>query len=291
MRHLAVLGPGLLGGSVALAARSFGGVDKVGLWARRSEVIPELTASNVADIVSNEIGEVVTNADLVVIATPVGALQGVMESALPFLSEGAVITDVCSVKGAVVEAADGVLSASTRNDVAFVGAHPMAGSELTGFANARADLFQGAACAITPGNSATAEAEKKIEDFWRSLGCRLSRMNPADHDKLVAKVSHLPHLVASALVQTVMSAESNAVELAGAGFRDTTRIAAGSPSMWTEILAENRDAVSSILDEHIRELGEVLVKLKENDDEWILGFLSEAKDNRAIFSAPAGQGD
>ena len=286
MRHLAVLGPGLLGGSVALAARSLGTLGKVGLWARRSEVLAELRASDVADVVSNDIGEVVANANLVVIATPVGALENVLEATLPFLAEGAVITDVCSVKMAVVKGADAVIADSSRDDVSFVGAHPMAGSELTGFANARADLFRGAACAITSGKSSTEPAEKIVEDFWCSLGCSLFRLDPSEHDNLVAAVSHLPHVIASALVQTVMSSDEQVVGLAGAGFRDTTRIAAGSPSMWAEILIENREAVSSILAEHVRGLEEVLTRLKGNDSEWLLRFLSDAKDNREMFADP-----
>ena len=287
MRHLAVLGPGLLGGSVALAARARGGVDKVSLWARRSEVLPELNSSNVADVVSNDICEVVRNADLVVIATPVGAVKGVLEMALPYLAEDALITDLCSVKRAVVATADAVIASSPRNDVAFVGAHPMAGSELTGFANARADLFAGAACVIAPGKSSNEDAEKRIGEFWRCLGCNLIRLDPEDHDVLVAKISHLPHLCASALVQTAMAGDVRAVELAGAGFRDTTRIAAGSPSMWTEILAENREAVSAILSEHIKQLGEVLAKLRENDTEGLSRFLNDAKNYRDTLPVPA----
>ena len=287
MRHLAVLGPGLLGGSVALAARACGVADKVGLWARRSEMLPELRSSNVADIVSNDICDVVSNADVIVIATPVGALKSVLDMALPYLAEDAVITDVCSVKGVVVETADVAIATAERNDVAFVGAHPMAGSELTGFSNARADLFSGAACAITPGKSSTAGAEKTVGEFWDCLGCNLISLDPADHDMLVAKISHVPHLCASALVQTAMADDMRAAQLAGTGFRDSTRIAMGSPAMWTEILGENREAVSEILSEHIKELGDVLAKLKENDNEGMGRFLNDAKNYRSALTAPS----
>ena len=287
MRHLAVLGPGLLGGSVALAARSCGVTDKVGLWARRSEVLHELRSSNVADVVSNDICEVVSNADLVVIATPVGALKSVLDMALPYLAKDAVITDVCSVKGVVVSTADVVIASAARNDVAFVGAHPMAGSELTGFSNARADLFSGAACAITPGKTTTEGAEKAVREFWTCLGCNLIGLDPEDHDALVAKISHLPHLCASALVQTAMAGDTRAVQLAGAGFRDSTRIAAGSPEMWTGILGENREAISAVLSEHIKELGEVLAKLQGNDNEGLSRFLDDAKNYRSALSVPS----
>ncbi|MCP4849494.1 MAG: prephenate dehydrogenase/arogenate dehydrogenase family protein [Verrucomicrobiaceae bacterium] len=280
MRHLAVLGPGLLGGSVALAARASGVTDKVSLWARRSEALGELRSSNVADIVSDDICDVVSNADLVVIATPVGALKGVLDMALPYLAEDAVITDVCSVKGVVVSTADERILLAKRQDVAFVGAHPMAGSELTGFSNARADLFSGAACAITPGESTTESAEKRVREFWGLLGCHLIGLEPDDHDALVAKISHLPHLCASALVQTAVAGDTRAVELAGAGFRDSTRIALGSPAMWTEILGENREAVSEVLSEHIKELAEVLEILRGNDNEGLSRFLEDAKNHR-----------
>ncbi len=289
MRHLAVLGPGLLGGSVALAARACGVADKVSLWARRSEVLPELRSSNVADIVSNDICDVVSNADLVVIATPVGALKSVMDMALPYLTGDTVITDVCSVKGVVVSTADEVIASAARNDIAFVGAHPMAGSELTGFSNARADLFSGAACAITPGSTTTACAEKRVRKFWGDLGCNLIGLEPKDHDALVARISHLPHLCASALVQTAMAGETRAGELAGAGFRDSTRIALGAPEMWTEILGENREAVSEALSGHIKDLGQVLEKLQGNDNAGLSRFLEDAKNYRATISVPSAK--
>ncbi|MFP6874525.1 MAG: prephenate dehydrogenase/arogenate dehydrogenase family protein [Verrucomicrobiales bacterium] len=289
MRHLAVLGPGLLGGSVALAARACGVVDKVGLWARRSEALPELRSGNVADLVSNDISDVLRDADLVVIATPVGALGGLLDMALPHLAEDAVITDVCSVKGAVVAAADAALASASRKDIAFVGAHPMAGSELTGFAHARADLFSGTACAITPGSSSTAAGEQRVSEFWSRLGCKLIKLDPDHHDVLVAKISHLPHLCACALVQTAMVEDTAAAQLAGPGFRDTTRIAAGAPAMWTEILTENRAAVSGALREHINQLGEVLAKLQEPDDEGLQRFLSDSRDHRAELPPSSGK--
>lgn len=288
MRHLAVLGPGLLGGSVALAARACGAVDRVGLWARRGEALPELRAGKVADLVSNDISDVLRDADLVVIATPVGALVDLLDMALPHLAENAVITDVCSVKGAVVAAADAALASASRKDVAFVGAHPMAGSELTGFAHARADLFSGAACAITPGSSSTASGEQRVSEFWSSLGCKLIKLDADHHDVLVAKISHLPHLCASALVQTAMAEDTAAVKLAGPGFRDTTRIAAGAPEMWTEILTQNREAVSGVLREHINHLDAVLAKLQENDNEGLYRFLNDARNHRAELPPPSG---
>ena len=281
MRRLAVLGPGLLGGSVALAARQRGLAGQVALWARRAEAVDEIRASGSIEIVSDQVDEVVEGADLVVLATPVGALPALLREILPMLQAGAAITDLCSVKGTAVEIADAAIAESGRGDISFVGAHPMAGSEQTGFAYADASLFEHSACAITPGATSSKEASALVEGFWADLGCRTVLTSAAEHDSAVARVSHVPHLAASALVLSAIDDEADAGRLIGPGFRDTTRVASGAPGMWTEILAENREAVCDALGCYIDQLGEVLAKLRDMDNEGLRQFLVAAKDRRA----------
>ena len=290
LRRLAVLGPGLLGGSVALAARERGLADEVALWARRAEAVRALSAAGAADVVSSDLSEVVCEAELLVVATPVGALEDLLRKALPLLPEGAVVTDLCSVKAAVEVAAEAALTATGRDDLAFVGAHPMAGSDRTGFSHARANLFEGARCALTPGVHSTTGAISTVDRFWRALGCETLHLEPAEHDRLVARVSHVPHLAASALVNAALGESADAGRLVGPGFRDSTRIAAGAPDMWAEIVAENREAVAEALEGYISELGEMLAKLRDLDNEGVRQLLADAQVRRAAVFPPGDSG-
>ncbi len=273
-----------------MAVRERAVAREVTLWARRAEAIDELRRLDAADQVSGDLAEVVDGAELVVVATPVGALADLVERVLPALPEGGLVTDLCSVKAAAVRAADAAIAASGRGDVRFVGAHPMAGSDRTGFAHARADLFSGAPCAITPGATSDRAAVAAVGEFWTAVGCRTLELDPVEHDRLVARVSHLPHLAASVLVGASIGDQPGAGALAGPGFRDTTRVAAGSPEMWAEILAEHREEVSAALEAYIEDLGEVLAKLREMDNGGLHRLLAEARDQRATLYAPDGTG-
>jgi prephenate dehydrogenase len=275
---------------VALAARSRGVAGEVALWARRPEAVEALRSRAVAEVVSNDLSEVVDGAELVVLATPVGAVAGLLQEILPKLASGARVTDLCSVKAAVVAAADAAVTACGREDIAFVGAHPMAGSDRTGFEHARADLFVGAPCAITPGVCSDPEATVAVGEFWKSLGCVTLEMTAAEHDCRVARISHLPHIAASALVLASIGAQPEAADLAGPGFRDTTRVAAGAAGMWAEILGENRVEVASALESYIEELGEVLANLRDMDNGELHRFLDEARTRRSALYPAADSG-
>lgn len=279
MKRLAIYGPGLLGGSVALAARKHQAADRVALWARRSEAIAEIESSGLVDLVSNEHHEVLEDVDLVVLATPVGAISAILNAILPQLPKGAVITDLCSVKVPVAAIVAEALRSSGRDDLKFVGAHPMAGSDRTGFANASAGLFEGASCAIISDDpNADASAVALVRDFWAALGCHTIDLAATEHDRLVARISHLPHVAASALVRAGLS--DRAGELVGTGFKDSTRVAEGAPEMWTEILTENASEVAGALEDYIAELSEVLANLRRLDNERVLGFLADARQRR-----------
>lgn len=278
MKRLAILGPGLLGGSVALAARQRQAAETIALWARRPEAVAEIESAAAVDLASVELAPVLEGAELVVLATPVGAIEELLQKALPLLAPSAVITDLCSVKGAVQTLVAAALSASGRDDVHFVGAHPMAGSDQTGFANASAGLFEGAACAIVPPEKSAKHAVDFVREFWTGLGCQTVDLEALEHDLLVARISHLPHVAASALVRAGL--RGRAGELVGAGFRDTTRVASGAAPMWAEILSENRHGVSTALADYIAELTELLANLREMDNEEVLQFLTDARQRR-----------
>ena len=170
-------------------------------------------------------------------------MPSLAEKIAPALSNGATVTDVGSVKAAVVRRLEPILGGR------FVGSHPLAGSEQSGFDAARANLFEGAVCLVTPTASSSPESTRTVRNLWESVGCRLVEMSPERHDECVARVSHLPHAVAAALVNSISLRVPDAGALAGGGYRDTTRIAAASPAMWREILLENSAEMAAGLED------------------------------------------
>ena len=282
-QRIALIGPGLLGGSMGLALRALENAPEVRAWARRAETVELLLAKGCVDSASGDLAEVVADADLIVLATPVGAMANLAERivACPGFSSDAVITDVGSVKRSVVEMLEPIFSKSGRGR--FVGSHPMAGSEQAGVDAARVDLFQDAMCLLTPTAQTDARALAAVDSLWQALGMSTHRMPADEHDRAVARISHLPHLTAAVLVMAVVDGEATHVDLAGPGFRDSTRIASGLPEMWTEILMENRQAVASELRQLLEQLGETLAFLDKVDDEKLRCFLAEAKRRRDLF--------
>lgn len=278
MTKLAVIGPGLLGGSLALAARRAGGFH-VSLWARRPEAVEELRELGVADEASNNLLAVADAAGVVVFCVPVGAMAALAEQVVPVLRADTLVTDVGSVKAPVVAQ----LAPIFRTGARFVGSHPMAGSEQTGIRAARADLFDDAVCILTPNGESAPEAVSGIREFWTTMGCRVMEISPEAHDDAVAAVSHLPHLAAAALVNAVAEKSPGAFDFAGPGFRDTTRVASGPPDMWTEILSSNRRAVRKSAEAMIAKLEEFITLLDSNTPESetrMNQFLTQAKVQR-----------
>jgi prephenate dehydrogenase len=255
IRQLAVVGVGLLGGSVAKAARQ-GGLARriVGIGRDAGRLQPALDDGTL-DLAVTDLDAGVRDADFILLAAPVLTIEGLLERvwrAAP--AAGAVVTDVGSTKRNIVRAAERL--AATR-PLAFVGSHPMAGSEQAGYRVARPDLFRGATVIVTPTETTELAALKETTEFWEALGARVSSLDPETHDRTVAAISHLPHLIACALVDGAARAEPAALEFAARGFRDTTRIAAGDPDMWAEIFLANRDALTATVDAFREALGEL----------------------------------
>ena len=273
MLSLAILGPGLLGGSIALAARRAGG-GRIALWARRAEAVAEVAALGLADAVSTDLRAIVADADLVILCVPIGAMPALAREIAGLISPRTIVTDVGSVKAPVVAELGEIFRERGR----FVGSHPMAGSEQNGIRAARAELFDDAACILTPDAASDAAAVAELRAFWQTLGCRVLEVSPAAHDEIVALVSHLPHLLAATLVHTVLAENARAFEFSGPGFRDTTRVAAGPPAMWAEILRANRDAVRKSAEAMIEKLRGILTLLDR--DQPMTEFLTQAKAQR-----------
>lgn len=247
LSRLTVVGLGLLGGSVARGVRARGVATEIVAVGRTPATLARARAAGVVDRTTHDLAEGIRDADLVVLCAPVGALPGLVRAAWPHLAPGAVLTDVGSVKGAVVAAAQ---SCPSRAGVAFVGGHPMAGSERSGFDAADPDLFEGHLTLLTPTGGSPEGAVTRVTAFWEALGSHVRLLSPEAHDRSVAAVSHLPHLAVYALVAAV---DDGALGLAGAGFHDTTRIAASAEALWTDIFRENRQPLLDALGQY-REL-------------------------------------
>ena len=280
IRRLAIVGLGLLGGSVAKAARAESMAREiVGIGRNPASLKPALVEGAV-DNVTTDLREGLTGADMVVLATPVATLERQMPAVWEAAPPKALITDVGSTKAAIVRGAE---SLSARKPLDFVGSHPMAGSNLSGFAVSRADLFRGATVILTPTDRTAPDAVKRVTEFWEAVGGRVVTMDPAAHDRAVAAVSHLPHLVADALVDAVFRMDPQFFEVAARGFKDTTRIAASSPEVWREIFEENREALAEAVASFRAALGDLESVLRSGDRVRIEGELERIRKIRAAL--------
>lgn len=273
---LTIFGPGLLGGSLGMAVRARKLARHVTVWARRPEAITDAVKRGAADDGTLKAVDAVKGAGLVVLATTVGVMEQNAREFAPALSPNAMVTDVGSVKYPVVVALEHAL----RDRAKFVGSHPMAGSEEAGIVAARADLFDDATCIVTPTEATDKDALMRVAKFWEAVGMRVRTLSPAAHDEMVARVSHLPHVVAAALVNYVCEQGKESMHYCGNGFRDTTRIAGGPAEMWKEICMVNRDEVRRALDGIIEELTLARQMLENKDEISLLAFLRRAKSLR-----------
>jgi len=276
---MALLGVGLLGGSIGLAARKNKLAGRVEGLVRREASIAECERGGVVDRASLDLASVVSGADLVVLGTPVAQMRALAERFAPSLGRGALVTDVGSVKGCVVRDLEPVVAAAGAH---FVGSHPMAGAERMGVGAAKPDLFEGAVCVTTPTKRTKADALRRVEEFWKALGSRVLRLAPEAHDDLVGRGSHLPHVVAAELSNYILSPAHPAEQamVCANGFRDTTRIASGSPEMWRDIAMANREKLARILGVFIEDLDEFRRALEAGDAAAVEEYFVKAKQRR-----------
>lgn len=238
--RMTVAGVGLIGGSLALAAKRAGLVRHVVGLGRGAANLELARARGIVDEFSHDPATAARGADLLFLAVPVRSLAPVLRACAGSLAPGAVVTDAGSVKGAVLAAVEPELPAG----VAFVGGHPIAGGEKAGAAHADADLFRGQRCVLTPGAAATPAAMAKVRALWQGVGMEVAEMDARRHDEILARVSHLPHALAFALMHAV---DDEVLGWAGPSFRDLTRIAASPTDVWLDIFLANRDALRAAL--------------------------------------------
>lgn len=283
LNQITILAPGLLGASLAMAIRREQLAERLHIWARRPETRLECEGMDWCDAVFATAEEAVKNASLVVMCTPVETLHRLARRIAGSVPEGCIVTDVGSTKSLVCRYCDAFLPDS----VTFVGSHPMAGSEKSGMAHARADLFEGRPCFVTPLEDTPGAAVETLVRFWKALGMRPLTTSPERHDEIVANISHLPHIVASLLCQHLSTRESDWRNFAGQGLADTTRVAAGNPALWREIIEQNRDEILRALDGFENELHTFRSALANEQYFEILHRLQNAKIYRDAFP---GQG-
>ena len=268
---ITLIGVGLLGGSVGLAAKQRGVAARVCGLVRREESIAECLAAGVVDEATLDIAEAVADADLIILCTPVGQMGELAAAVKPHLAADTIITDVGSVKASVVAAVEPVLPR-------FVGSHPLCGSEKAGVIHARGDLLEGAVCAVTPTEASDAATVETISNFWTALGSRVVNLTAADHDAVVARTSHLPHVLASALVNAVLaSPRAGERDFLGTGFRDTTRLASGEAGMWRDIAMDNAAAIAMALEDLQTEIDRLKTALSEKDAAALEKFFAEGQ--------------
>jgi cyclohexadieny/prephenate dehydrogenase len=284
-KKLAVLGLGLLGGSVAAGAKQRRLAAEVVGAARRQGPLERARESGIVDSIASP-RDAVVGADLVVLGTPVGSMANVIAEVAENLEPGCIVTDVGSVKAPVIESLPGLLP----DGVEFVGSHPMAGSHLRGPDHAKPDLFEDATCVVTPVDGQDEEVVEQVEAFWRSLGAHVTRRRPAIHDEQVAWVSHLPHLLAFAFAESLHSAPEQAGQLSGQGFRDFTRIAQSDAELWGEILSLNSKALIGPLNHFSESLSELARMLEKGDGEALEQRLNQARTRLAEMARSKSDG-
>jgi prephenate dehydrogenase len=279
LTQLTILAPGLLGGSVAKAARARGLAQRIVVWARRPEARPKLRLEPWCDSVTETAEEAAAGASLVVIAAPVNIIVELARLIAPHLPAGAVVTDVGSVKGEICRLGHAALDPHAH----FVGSHPMAGSEKIGWINADPDLFAGRACFVTPLPKTDPAAIKTVVKFWQDLGAEVATLDPDAHDEIVAHISHLPQVLASTLCAFLAKKNPAWRNFAGGGLRDTTRIAASDPKLWRTILEQNRDEVLRALRQFQDELQAMQASLSNRDWFDVIARLERGKAYRDQF--------
>lgn len=282
-QQVTLAGVGLLGGSVGLALRKLGLAKRVQGLVRREASIAECRRLGIAHEVTLD-PAAVAGSDLIILGTPVLQMRPLAERIAPFVKRGAVVTDVGSVKARLVGDLEPLFA---RRGAHFIGSHPMAGGEKMGPSAARADLFHGALCVVTPTARSHVRSARRVEALWQALGARTLRLAPADHDRLVARTSHLPHLVASTLAAFVLdpAAPKDQALLCATGFRDTTRVASGSPEMWRDIALENRDNLLEVMDAWQKDFHRLRKLVRQGKADALLEFFQMTKQRRDSWLA------
>ncbi|MDB6062057.1 MAG: prephenate dehydrogenase [Verrucomicrobiaceae bacterium] len=281
--RVTILGLGLIGGSLAKALKAKNAVREVVAWGHRETSLQTGLQLGVIDRYSLDLADAVHDADIVVIATPTLIAETMLEQIAPLIGPNTIITDVASVKGNLQRAAERIFGQVPSN---LVLAHPIAGSEQSGVTAAKADLFVNHRVIVTPTDRTSAQALECVERMWQCTGADVSSMSVDDHDDILAATSHLPHVLAFALVDALAGdpAHRDIFRYAAGGFRDFTRIASSDPTMWHDIALANRVALVGLIDQFSAHLANLRSAIDRSDGEFILKTFSRAKEARDQFS-------
>lgn len=284
---ITVIGMGLIGSSIARAAKKHGAAQIVVAADIDEEVCQKVADLGIADIVTSDLGLAVTDSDLVILAVPVGAMKKVAERIAPDLKQGAILSDTGSVKLAVIES----IRPYCRAGIEIVPAHPIAGTEFSGPESGFAELFVGRWCILTPLPTTNVRAVEKVTKFWELFGSMIEIMEPKHHDLVLGITSHLPHLIAYTIVGTATALEedikSEVIKFSASGFRDFTRIAASDPTMWRDIFLNNKTAVLEILQRFNEDLTSLQKAIRQGDGDYLYQTFAKT---RAIRKAIIDQG-
>lgn len=280
--RICIIGVGLIGGSVACAARGQRLCEEIIGIDRDRNNLQEAVQRGVIDRGYGDLRAARGHFDLVMLAIPVGSIGEVFEGLKPGWSASTVYTDAGSTKGNIIQAARSVFGELPRN---FVPGHPIAGSEQSGVAAAGADLFRNKRVILTPDRDTDRDAIQIVEDFWRKLGARVFRMEPAHHDDILAATSHLPHVVAFSLVDMLgrRDEKDEILQYAAGGFKDFTRLASSDPKMWLDICLANRTRIMSLIEDFRQELTLINEILEKQDAHKLFTLFQSAKDARRRF--------
>lgn len=268
-----VLGVGLIGASLALAMKGKNLCGNVAGYGRTEGNLLRAKERKIIDSYALDPGKACEGADLVVFSTPPGRFAFLAGEVRGSLKEGALVIDVGSVKGKLVSEMEGLMPRGAR----FVGCHPIAGSERSGIEASRGDLFRGARCIITKTSRTDGEALREVSALWEALGSEVTVMDPEEHDRVYALMSHVPHLLAYALMNTVADVDGDYIRYAGRGFRDATRIAASSPDIWRDICVLNRENLLHFIERFKDNMDRLSHYLRSGDTEALEAAMSRAK--------------
>jgi prephenate dehydrogenase len=272
-RRVAIVGVGFMGASLGLAIKKRGVARSVIGIGRQETSLREAADLGAIDEGTMDLHKGLVGADLIVLATPVNTILNIIDILGKEHRRGCIITDLGSAKAAVVDRAEKVL----HHSLLFVGSHPLVGSEKRGPANANAQLYEGAICVMTPTDKTNRLARDKIKQFWSQLGSTVKLMTPQEHDQVLAYISHLPHLMAFALMKTI---PDNHLDHATQGLKDTTRIAASDPQVWKDIALTNHKPILKALDEAVKVLAAIRKAIVGRDQEALMDVFKQAKEKR-----------
>jgi len=279
LSRLCIIGVGLIGGSLARAMRNANAVTEIVGCGRDASHLQKAQALGVIDRYVTDPAEAVAGADMVVLAVPLGAMQGVMERIAPALTGRCIVTDVGSAKGSVVNAAKQVFKTIPST---LIPGHPIAGTEKSGVEASFAELFQNRRVILTPTETSDTDAVQKVRAMWEMCGAEVVEMGVAHHDEILAATSHLPHMLAYALVDTLarMDDSREIFDFAAGGFRDFTRIASSDPDMWHDICLANHDALVKVLEAFSDDLRLLADAVRRSDSAFLKDTFTRAKQAR-----------